>query len=148
MNIMRVEDSDKRRYMDLLLLADEQENMVERYLERGEMYALYDDDLRALCVVTDEGKEVFEIKNLVVRPKYRRMGYGRRLVEYVLELYQLWGTVMLVGTGDVPSTLRFYEQCGFAPSHVVKNFFTDQYDHPLIEEGRQLVDMVYLKKLL
>ena len=148
MNIMRVEDSDKRRYMDLLLLADEQENMVERYLERGEMYALYDDDLRALCVVTDEGKEVFEIKNLVVRPEYRRMGYGRRLVEYVLELYQLWGTVMLVGTGDVPSTLRFYEQCGFAPSHVVKNFFTDQYDHPLIEEGRQLVDMVYLKKLL
>ena len=148
MNIMRVEDSDKRRYMDLLLLADEQENMVERYLGRGEMYALYDDDLRALCVVTDEGKEVFEIKNLVVRPEYRRMGYGRRLVEYVLELYQLWGTVMLVGTGDVPSTLRFYEQCGFAPSHVVKNFFTDQYDHPLIEEGRQLVDMVYLKKLL
>ncbi|EKC68943.1 hypothetical protein LEA_08540, partial [human gut metagenome] len=26
--------------------------------------------------------------------------------------------------------------------------FTDHYDHPIIEDGRQLVDMVYLKKSL
>ena len=148
MNIVRVADDDKRRYMDLLLLADEQESMIERYLGRGELYALYDDDLRALCLVTDEGKEVFEIKNLIVKPEYRRMGYGRRLVEHVLALYQLWGTVMLVGTGDVPSTLCFYERCGFVRSHTVKDFFTEHYDHPLFEEGRQLVDMVYLKKVL
>lgn len=148
MHIIRVDDGDKRRHMDLLLMADEQESMIERYLERGEMYALYDEDLRALCVVTDEGKEVFEIKNIVVKPEYRRMGYGRRLVEYVRERYQLWGTVMLVGTGDVLSVLRFYERCGFTRSHVVKNFFIDHYDHPLVEDGRQLVDMIYLKKVL
>lgn len=148
MDIVRVNDSDKRRHMDLLLMADEQENMIERYLERGEMYALYDNDLRALCIVTDEGKEIFEIKNIVVKPEYRRMGYGRRLIEYILGLYQLWGTVMLVGTGDVPSVLHFYERCGFIPSHIVKNFFTEYYDHPLFDEGRQLVDMIYLKKML
>ena len=53
---------------------------------------------------------------------------------------------MLVGTGDVPSTLSFYEHCGFTISHRLKNFFTDNYDHPMYEDGKQLVDMVYLKK--
>ena len=53
---------------------------------------------------------------------------------------------MLVGTGDVPSALSFYEHCGFTISHRVENFFTDNYDHPMYEDGEQLVDMVYLKK--
>lgn len=30
--------------------------------------------------------------------------------------------------------------------HLVKNFFTDHYDHPIYECGVQLVDMVYLQK--
>ena len=47
---------NKRQYMDLLLLADEQEDMVERYLDRGTMYALEDRGaVRAVCVVTGEG---------------------------------------------------------------------------------------------
>lgn len=53
---------------------------------------------------------------------------------------------MLVGTGDAPSTLSFYEHCGFTISHRLKNFFTDNYDHPMYEDGKQLVDMVYLKR--
>ena len=31
---------DKKRYIDLLLLADEQENMIDRYLMRSQMYVL------------------------------------------------------------------------------------------------------------
>lgn len=53
-----------------------------------------------------------------------------------------------VGTGDSPSTIPFYEKCGFTQSHVIKNFFTDNYDHIIIDGGVQLVDMVYLKKPL
>jgi hypothetical protein len=53
---------------------------------------------------------------------------------------------MLVGTGDVPSALSFYKKCGFAESHRIQNFFTDNYDHPMFEDGKQLVDMVYLKR--
>jgi hypothetical protein len=45
-------------------------------------------------------------------------------------------------------TLDFYEKCEFKRSHVVKNFFTDNYDHPIIEDGKQLVDMIYLKRSL
>jgi hypothetical protein len=53
---------------------------------------------------------------------------------------------MLVGTGETPAILSFYESCGFEKSHRVKNFFTDNYDHPIFEGDIQLVDMIYLKK--
>ena len=53
---------------------------------------------------------------------------------------------MLVGTGDVPSSLGFYHSCGFTESLRIQNFFTDHYDHPMFEDGKQLVDMVYLKR--
>lgn len=53
---------------------------------------------------------------------------------------------MYVGTGDSDKTLSFYKSCGFVKSHIVKDFFIDNYDHPMFEDGNQLVDMVYLKK--
>ena len=49
--------SDKKEFLELLLLADEQESMIDRYLERGDMFVLYDNGLKALCVVTREGEE-------------------------------------------------------------------------------------------
>lgn len=40
MNIRRVSERSKRDYLQLLLLADEQEDMIDRYLGRGTMFAL------------------------------------------------------------------------------------------------------------
>ena len=39
---MRIRDvkEDKKRFLPLLLLADEQEDMIDRYLERGTLYVL------------------------------------------------------------------------------------------------------------
>ena len=123
--------SDKKEFLDLLLLADEQESMIDRYLERGDMFVLYDDGLKALCVVTREGEGVYEIKNIATVPFFQRQGYGKRLIEFLFEYYQGKCSEMLVGTGDVPSSRSFYEHCGFAISHRIKNFFTDNYDHPI-----------------
>ena len=65
--IRRVE-TNKKQYLALLLLADEQEDMIDRYLERGSMYVLEDDGVKAECVVTDEGGGVLELKNIAVEP--------------------------------------------------------------------------------
>ncbi|MCM1373357.1 MAG: GNAT family N-acetyltransferase [Bacteroides sp.] len=136
----------KKQYLDLLLLGDEQEDMIDRYLERGNMFALYDGEVKATCVVTQEGHGIYELKNIAVHPAFQRMGYGRCLIEFLFTHYRAHGKTMLVGTGDVPSTMDFYKACGFRPSHRVKRFFTDNYDHPIYEDGIQLVDMVYLKR--
>ena len=88
MKIYLIEE-DKRKYLPLLLLADEQESMIDRYLDRGTLYVLEDEDekasdaardeedrtenVKAVCVVTDEGEGVLEVKNLAVEPKSQRL---------------------------------------------------------------------------
>lgn len=145
---MKVEiiKNNKKKYIDLLLLADEQESMIDRYLERGTMFALFDNDLKAICVVTDEGNNVCELKNIATVPLYQGKGYGKLLVEYVCNYYRENYKKMIVGTGDSLLTIPFYKTCGFVETHRVKNFFTDYYDHPIFEDGKQLIDMVYLSK--
>jgi len=137
---------DKKKYIDLLLLADEQESMIDKYLEQGEMFALYDDDLKSICVVTKESENVYEIKNIATYEKYQGKGYGKRLINYIFEYYKGKCRTMLVGTGESDMTIPFYESCGFKISHRIKNFFIDNYDHPMFENGKQLIDMIYLKK--
>ena len=39
MRVRKIEEN-KKDYLELLLLADEQEDMIDRYLERGDMYVL------------------------------------------------------------------------------------------------------------
>ena len=145
MEIRKVE-TNKKLYLDLLLLADEQEDMIGRYLERGTMYVLEDDGVKAECVVTDEGGGVLELKNIAVAPDCQGEGYGKALVDFLVRTYKEQYMVLQVGTGDSPATIPFYESCGFRRHHLVKNFFTDHYDHPIYECGVQLVDMVYLQR--
>ena len=147
MEIKRVE-TDKKRYLDLLLLADEQEDMVDRYLERGTMYVLEDGGVKAECVVTDEGDGILELKNIAVAPDFQGRGYGKAMVAFLVQTYTEQHTVLQVGTGDSSSTIPFYESCGFRRHHLVKNFFTDHYNHPICECGVPLVDMVYLQREL
>lgn len=136
---------DKKAYIDLLLLADEQEDMVDKYLENGDMFVLDDTGVKAECVITNEGYGVYELKNIAVLPEHQRKGYGKNLIEFLFSQYPDCN-VLFVGTGDCPSALSFYKSCGFTESHRVKNFFVDHYDHLIFEDGIQLVDMVYLKR--
>ena len=140
--------TNKKQYLRLLLLADEQEDMIDRYLQRGVMYVLEDDGVKAECVVTDEGNGILELKNIAVAPDFQRKGYGRALVTFLIQTYRRQYQVLQVGTGDSPSTIPFYESCGFRRHHLVKNFFVDHYDHPIYECGVQLIDMVYLQREL
>jgi len=120
--------------------------MIDKYLERGDVFALFDDELVSICVVTDEGNGIFELKNIATYAKYQGKGYGKKLVNHILKLYRSKGNTMIVGTGDSPKVLSFYEDCGFMISHRIDNFFIENYDHPMFEDGKQLIDMVYLKQ--
>ena len=75
-------------------------------------------------------------------------GYAKAMIDFVVNKYKGQYTVVQVGTGDSPLTIPFYEKCGFVYSHSLPNFFIDNYDHPIFENGIQLVDMVYLKRPL
>ncbi|MCL1804157.1 MAG: GNAT family N-acetyltransferase [Eubacteriaceae bacterium] len=145
---IRIITENKKQFIDLLLLADESESMIDKYLERAEMFALYDNGLKSICAVTRESPDICEIKSIATYEKWQGMGYASKLIGYISAHYSDIYKTMIVGTGDVPSGKRFYEKNGFVASHRVPNFFTDNYDHPMYENGIQLIDMVYYKKSL
>lgn len=145
MKIVEVTEN-KKQYLDLLLLADEQEDMIDRYLDKGRMYVLDDNGIKCECVVTDEGNGILEIKNIATALEYQGKGYAKTLIDFIVKMYKEEYIILHVGTGDSPLTIPFYEKCGFVRSHVIPNFFTDNYNHPIFEGGVQLVDMVYLQR--
>ena len=144
MKIKKIREN-KEQFMSLLLLGDEQENMISRYLEKGELFALYDTDLKTVCVVTQESENTCEIKNIATYEKEQEKGYGSLMIKHVIEYYKDRCDTLLLGTGEDDKILSFYKKFGFVYSHTVKNFFIDNYDHEIFENGKQLKDMIYLK---
>jgi len=137
---------NKKDYLDLLLLADEQEDMIDRYLDKGKMYIFDDDGVKSECVITDEGDGILEIRNIATLPECQGEGYAKALIDFIIQEYKEQYTILQVGTGDSPLTIPFYEKCGFVRSYIVPNFFIENYNHPIYECGIQLVDMVYLQR--
>ena len=147
MEVIRITDR-KKEYLPLLLLADEEEHMVDRYLDRGDMFVFTDKgEVVGECVVVADGNGC-ELKNLAVAPAFRRMGYGAKIVEFVCARYASSCHSLQLGTGEVPSTLAFYRACGFVPFDRIPDFFTRNYPQPIVEEGILLRDMVYLRRRL
>lgn len=140
--------SNKKHYLNLLLLADEQESMIDKYIDSGTMYVLEENGVKAVCVVTDIGNGILEIKNLAVLPEYQKNGYGKRLISFIEHKYRERFSTLRVGTGDSPLTVPFYKKCGFKEYSRIKNFFTDYYAHPIFENGTQLIDMIILQKII
>lgn len=142
--------TDKKKYLQLLLLGDEQESMIDRYLERGDMFVMLDaaETPVSVAVVTDEGNGVLELKNLAVAPHFQRKGYGKKMIAFLRHRYKNRFHTLLVGTGDSEKNTSFYRSCGFDHSHIITDFFRTNYDHPIIEDGKLLKDMIYFKQTI
>ena len=139
---------NRRKFIDLLLIADEQLTMIEKYIDKGQMYVWEENGVKGGCLVADEDFGVLEIKNLAVYPQFQNKGYGKKIINAISKKYCGEYKILQVGTGESPLTIPFYLKCGFKYSHRIKNFFIDNYDHEIFELGVKLVDMVFLRKNL
>lgn len=81
--------------------------MVDRYLDNGKMYVLDDNGVKCECVITDEGNDILEIKNIATVPEYQGKGYARALIEFIVNNYREQYAILQVGTGDSPLTIPF-----------------------------------------
>ena len=48
--------------------------MIDKYLERGDLFALYDDGLKSICVVTGESPDICELKNIATYEAWHGKG--------------------------------------------------------------------------
>ena len=81
-------------------------------------------------------------------PENQGKGYAKTLIEFLVKEYREQFSILQVGTGDSVQTMSFYQSCNFIYSHTIPDFFTKHYDHPIIEGGRALKDMIYFKRNL
>lgn len=134
---------EKRTYYPLLLDADPDIDMLEKYLENGDLFAFHDGETAVgVIVVLPLSDSDCEIKNIAVLPDRQKQGIGRYMIRFINENYPEHFKKIYVGTAD--TGIDFYEKCGFQVSHIIKNFFTDNYPEPIYDSGKQCIDMTYL----
>lgn len=132
---------------ELLLLADETAEAIDRYIFDSVIYILNDgaDDIAVLALYSNSETEL-EIKNIAVTEKYRNQGIGSILINKSKEIATESGyKVLSVGTSDTGfQQIRFYEKNGFIKKGIRKDFFTENYPFPIYENGLQMRDMIIL----
>ena len=137
---------DKKKNLDLLLLADPEEEAIDKYIDNCEVFEFYHRDiLIGQGAVMELSSTVYEIKNFAIYEKFYNCGYGKILINLLCEKYleNFKNRYIIVGTSE--QGVGFYKKCGFQFSHIVKDFFITNYKQPIFENGIQCKDMFYLK---
>lgn len=146
MEIIEIKEN-KLDYIDLLFLGDEDIDMINKYVEKSSVYLLNDKNKNiAIVAILEYDKKTLEIKNIAVDKKFQKKGYGKKLIEFIENKYKDQYKYLILGTGDSPLTIPFYEKLGFEKYKVLKDFFTINYKEEIVESGVVLKDMIYLKK--
>lgn len=145
MKISKVEEN-KTEYMKILLEADPDENIVNQYLEKGDLYVGENDGIAVcVCVITKYDDQTCELKNIATLPEARGNGYAGKMIQHVFELYKKHYKRMIVGTTE--NMIPFYVLNGFTRyHHTVKNFFVDNYKEEIWDGNMQCIDMYYYSK--
>lgn len=133
---------------DLLLLADPSRQLIETYLADGECYIVEEEGgIIGVFVVIELNKETIEIKNIAVREDLQGQGTGKNLVFDAIRIAKENGYEFVeIGTGNSSiGQLALYQKCGFRISGIIKDYFVDQYDEIIMENGIQCMDMIRLE---
>ena len=141
--------SDEKIPYELLLLADEVVEVIDRYIFESEIYVYeIDERIVGVYVLYNITGDVLEIKNIAVHSRYQNNGIGKAMLLHAEARARDKGAkTLVVGTGDVMfMQLYFYQKYGFQMHDLKLNFYVANYPEPIFENGLQLRHMVMLKK--
>ena len=144
--VIKKEKDNKEQYMDLLLEADPDKEVIEKYLQNGELFILtYKEEVACVAVVTKVDEKTCELKNIATVEKYRGQGYGKKMIKYLFDNYKQKYEKIIVGTTE--NNIPFYVKLGFDKYYkTVKNFFVDNYKDEIWDGDLKCVDMYYYSK--
>lgn len=144
MQVKKIEN--KEDYIDLLLEADPSKDMIHKYLQESDVYALKkEDELISIAVILHIDRKTLELKNIVTTEKYRNKGYAKTLLKSLCGNYKQKYDRMLVGTTE--NNIPFYVKQGFDKyEKTIKNFFIDNYDEKIKDGDLICTDLIYYSK--
>ena len=144
MQVKKIEN--KEDYMDLLLEADPLKDMIHKYLNDSDVYALKKgDELISIAVILHIDRKTLELKNIVTTEKYRNKGYAKTLLKSLCGNYKQKYDRMLVGATE--NNIPFYVKQGFDKyEKTIKNFFIDNYNEEIKDGDLICTDLIYYSK--
>ena len=144
MQVKKIEN--KEDYIDLLLEADPSKDMIHKYLNDSDVYALKkEDELISIAVILHIDRKTLELKNIVTTEKYRNKGYAKTLLKSLCGNYKQKYDRMLVGTTE--NNIPFYVKQGFDKyEKTIKNFFIDNYKEEIKDGELTCTDLIYYSK--
>ena len=144
MQVRKIEN--KEDYIDLLLEADPSKDMIHKYLNDSDVYALKkEDELISIAVILHIDRKTLELKNIVTTEKYRNKGYAKTLLKSLCGNYKQKYDRMLVGTTE--NNIPFYVKQGFDKyEKTIKNFFIDNYKEEIKDGDLICTDLIYYSK--
>ena len=144
MQVKKIES--KEDYIDLLLEADPSKDMIHKYLNDSDVYALKKgDELISIAVILPISRKTLELKNIVTTEKYRNKGYAKTLLKSLCGNYKQKYDRMLVGTTE--NNIPFYVKQGFDKyEKTIKNFFIDNYNEEIKDGDLICTDLIYYSK--
>lgn len=137
---------NKEDYIDLLLEADPSKDMIHKYLNDSDVYALKkEDEIISIAVILHIDRKTLELKNIVTTEKYRNKGYAKTLLKSLCGNYKQKYDRMLVGTTE--NNIPFYVKQGFDKyEKTIKNFFIDNYKEEVKDGDLVCTDLIYYSK--
>ena len=144
MQVKKIEN--KEDYIDLLLEADPSRDMIHKYLNDSDVYALKkEDELISIAVILHIDRKTLELKNIVTTEKYRNKGYAKTLLKSLCGNYKQKYDRMLVGVAE--NNIPFYVKQGFDKyEKTIKNYFIDNYNEEIKDGDLICTDLIYYSK--
>ncbi|MBR3881900.1 MAG: epoxyqueuosine reductase QueH [Clostridia bacterium] len=144
MQVKKIEN--KEDYIDLLLEADPSKDMIHKYLNDSDVYALKkEDELISIAVILHIDRKTLELKNIVTKENFRNKGYAKTLLKSLCGNYKQKYDRMLVGTTE--NNIPFYVKQGFDKyEKTIKNFFIDNYKEEIKDGELTCTDLIYYSK--
>lgn len=134
---------------DLLLEADPSVKRIENYLDSSYIVgAFVHKILVGVYVLKAVGFNIWEIMNISVKEQYQNKGIGEALLKHAQEVAVEKGAKYIqISTGNSSfGQLYLYQKMGFRMCSIEKDFFVQNYDEPILENGIRCFDKVVLRK--
>lgn len=145
--VIRTLQPNEKHPMDLLLLADPSETNIEKYIYKSKVFVAIEDTLVVgVYVLMEMAPGKVEIMNIAVAKSHQGKGIGKALVQHAIKSARLPSMESIeIGTGNSSiQQLALYQKCGFRLKEIIHDYFVDNYDEPIFENGIQCRDMVRL----
>lgn len=145
---IRLANSTNEVPLELLLLADPSEEKIRSYIHEGSiLVAESQDEVVGVVVLIQKDDKAIEIVNIAVREDVQGKGIGKKLIHAAIQFAKKQKAISIeIGTGNSSlAQLGIYQRCGFRIIEIWHDYFIDNYDEDIYENGIRCRDMIRLK---